>query len=303
LHIHSTATRWFRLGQATWTRYSEHGDLLAAAISFYALLSVAPLAVIAVGVAGAAFGRSEARAQLISGLRSATNADVAQTMNTLLDAAQKTGAKLAAVIALVMLFWAASRFFLQIQEAINLIWGVRVSQSSRRELIRRLALKRLLSFAMVLGCGALLLGTLALHAVLAALQNAMAHLIALPAPLVALQDLLVTWGLLTALFAGIYRMLPDVSIRWADVWVGAALTALLMLLGTWLLGLYLGRIAPSWLQGAIGSLAVFMVWTNYLTQIFLFGVAFTRTWSCRHGEAVAPEPHAELVPDRASPRG
>jgi membrane protein len=287
-----------RLLYDTWNRYSEHGDMLAAAVAFYSLLSIAPLSVVAVTVAGLVFERSEVRDTLFSTIEQASNTDVAKVVIELLDAAQHGGGRVAAVLALGLLAWAASRLFLELQEALNLMWGVRVkSARSARETMRRIAIKRAISFAMVLGSGMLLLATLVLQTLMAGVGGIVARVVRTEEAVNIIgfvQQIGVSFGLLTLTCAVVYRVLPDARIRWRDVWFGAAMTALLVLIGTALLGLYLSRIAPAWLQGAIGSIAVFMLWTYYVAQVFLIGAAFTREWACRAGGGITPEPHAEL---------
>jgi membrane protein len=263
------------------------------------LLSIAPLAVVALTVAGLVFDPKSARGALVQSLARVTNVDVAATFSHLIEAAQRSGTKLAGAVAALLLLWAASRLFLLIQAALNLIWGVRaVDDQSTGKLVLRVALKRLMSFLMVLGCAALLLITLTVHALMSVVIRLVQRVelladISKPLLLVT-QELVIPLALLTPLLALIYRVLPDTRIRWRDVWLGAALTASLLLLGTWLLALLLGRISPAWLQGAIGSIAVFMVWTYYLAQVFLLGAAFTCAWSRGQGEAIGPASHAQL---------
>lgn len=294
--------RWTDLVRETWTRFGEHGDLLAAAISFYTLLSIAPLAVLAVTAAGLVVDPLRARGTLLLGLEKITNPDVAATFLRLLEAAGRTNSKALGVLALLMLLWAASRLFLQIQEALNLTWGVDVVQDgSALSFVRRFAVKRLLSFAMVLACAALLLVTLAVQSLVSVIarflqQTELLADVSKPLLLIA-QELVIPLALLTPMLALIYRVLPDARIKWRDVWVGSVLSASLLLLGTWLLALLLGHLSPQWLQGAVGSIAVFMIWTYYLAQVFLLGAAFTRAWSHRDGSSIVEaEPHARIRP-------
>jgi membrane protein len=288
--------RWLTFIVETWERFDRHGDLLAAAISFYTLLSLAPLVVIALSVASLIVDRAEARGSLLSSMSDLTSPQLAQTVAELTDAIGEQGGGLAAIIASVMLLWAASRLFLQIQEALNLIWGVRTKDAeSTREMLHRLVIKRLISFAMVIACGALLLSMLIAQALLATLGGAIERWAGVGA--ITVSPWLFFFALSCALFAMVYRVLPDAQVRWRDVWVGALVTSVLVLGGTALLGLYLTRIAPAWLQGAAGSLAAFMLWAYYLAQVFLLGASFTRTWSAREGQALKPDPIAELAPD------
>ncbi len=269
----------------SWTRFNEHGDVLAAGMSFYALLSVAPLIVIATTVAGWVFGQQSARTALLSELARLGSADLQTTALKLIDAANSGGGRVATIVASVALLIAASRLFIQVQDALNLIWGVTIRPAaSTREALSRLLHKRLLSFVMVLGCGALLLVAIVMQAVTMALGSATESLFgsnALTSALAFTVQTGVTFALGGVAFTILFRVLPDVRLGWSQVWVGGMLTSALMLLGTWLLGLYLSHVAPAWLQGAIGSLAVFMIWTYYQAQVFLFGAALTRAWPAR----------------------
>jgi membrane protein len=286
--------RWLTFIIETWERFDRHGDLLAAAISFYTLLSLAPLVVIAIHVASLLVDRAEARGTLLNGMSDLTSPELAATVGQLTDAVDRQGGGVAAILAGVMLLWAASRLFLQIQEALNLIWGVRTKDSaSVGEAVKRFVTKRLVSFAMVLACGALLLSMLIAQAVLATVGDAVERWLG---GTITISPWLFLLGVSYVMIAMVFRVLPDAKVRWRDVWVGSAVTTVLVLAGTALLGLYLTRIAPAWLQGAAGSLAAFMLWAYYLAQVFLLGASFTRTWSARDGQPLIPEPLAELDP-------
>jgi len=267
----------------TWDRFAKHSDLVSAATSFYALVSVAPLFVVAIGLAGLVFERGAARARLLQGLRRVASPEITALVRRFLESAELQNSHVTTVVAIALLVWGASRFFVQIQDALNLMWGVRPPpDESFRETLRRVAIKRLLSVGMVVGCGVLLLATLALQALSSAAGTVLEDLGAamqIPPALLAIQQALVSFALMTAVFAMVYRMLPDTDVRWRDVWIGAAMTAMLTLAGTWVLGKVMGLIAPAWLQGALGSVAAFVLWTYYAAQVFFFGAAFTRTWS------------------------
>lgn len=286
----------------TWQRFSEHGDMLAASTSFFVLLTIAPLFVVSIGVAGLIFDKSAARASLFQGLRRVASPEVTRAVRSLLEAAESQDSKVAAVIAVVVLIWGASRFFLQIQQSLNLIWGVRpVEQETFGATLRSVAVKRLMSIAMVLGCGGLLLLSLVLQAVMTALNSFTGgDAIQVPAVAAMVQQFVVSFALLTALFAAIYRVLPDARVHFRDVWIGAALTSLLTLGGTWLLGMFLSSVSPAWLQGALGSVAAFVIWTYYAAQVFFLGAAFTRAWSCQTEDHVEPETHAQLADPQSS---
>lgn len=273
--------RWLlRVFADAWDRFNKHGDMLAGSLAFFGLLSLAPLVVIAISVASVLVERGRARQALIAGVRDFASPDIAAQLVQLMDAIDQQQTGVGAVIAAFFLLWAASRLFMQVEEALNLIWGVETKVVlGARQIVQQLVMKRLISFAMVIACGGLLLSMLVVQAVLAMIGAAASQ--AFGVELAMLGPPVVFFSLLTLLFAVMYRVLPDTEVRFREVWVGAATTSVLVLLGTWLLGLYLTKIAPAWLQGAAGALAAFMVWIYYLAQVFLLGAAFTRAWAVR----------------------
>jgi membrane protein len=292
--------RAWTLVRDTYERYDDQrGDLLAAAFSFYSLLSIAPLAVIAVTIAGLFVDPAEARAALLRGVERASGRDIADVVVRGLEAAQSQRVGIGAAIALFLLLWAASRLFTVLQEGLNQIWGVQPTPAgSVLVSLRRVALKRLVSFAMVIGCGALLLASLVLQTTMTSVSTSLlAHLglDGLQGRLAFVQQLGLSLLALTVAFALVFRMLPDAYVQWRAAWIGGVVTAVMVLLGTVLLSLYLSKIAPNWLQGAVGSIAAFVIWSYYLAQVFLLGASLTRVRATCHGERLEPEPHAELV--------
>jgi membrane protein len=273
--------RWLlRVVADAWDRFNKHGDMLAGSLAFFGLLSLAPLVVIAISVASVLVERGRAREALIASFRELASPDIADQLVQLVDAVEQQQTGIGALIAGFLLLWAASRLFMQIEESLNLIWGVETKVAvGARQIVQRLVMKRLISFAMVIACGGLLVSMLIVQAALAVIGAAASH--ALGVELTVLGPPIAFFTLLTLLFALMYCVLPDTAIRFREVWVGAATTSALVLLGTWLLGLYLTRIAPAWLQGAAGAIAAFMVWIYYLAQVFLLGAAFTRAWAVR----------------------
>ncbi len=262
------------------------------------LLSVAPLFVIVVSVAGLLFDRAEARAALARTLHGIVSDDAVSVVTHALEAMQHHDTRVATLIATLMLLWAASGLFVEMQTGLNMIWGVTPSASTFREHVRYFALKRSTSLAMVIGCGALLLASLVLHTVLTALGGLALKLVAgsaLPPAIMLAQEDTLSLALLTVLFAMIFRVLPDAHVSFRDVGIGALLTAVLTLAGTRLLGYYFTNVAPLRLNSAVGSLSAFMLWTYYLARVIFFGAAFTRVWAVRGGRSVVPNKHAQLV--------
>ena len=192
-------------------------------------------------------------------------------------------------VALVTLLFGASGVFAQLQEALNIIWGVEAKPGLG--IIQTLK-ARFISFVTILGTGFLLLVSLVLSAGLAAMGNTLDVL--LPAPEAILQaiNFLVSFMVITLLFAMIYRVLPDVAIQWNDVWVGAGITSLLFTIGKFLIGVYLGKSEVGLAYGAAGSLIVVLLWVYYASQIFLLGAEFTAVYAASHGSRLQPDEHA-----------
>ncbi|HZT79262.1 MAG TPA: YihY/virulence factor BrkB family protein [Gemmataceae bacterium] len=285
---------WNVLKVAALQWYNDNPFRLGAALAYYAVFSIGPIVLIAVTIAGMVFGKEEAREQLVSRINQTAGPQVGEAIGgTLRYAHQAGGGVLATVIGVVVLLVAAAGLFAAIQDALNTIWGVR-PKSGRG--IAGVVKDRLLPYLMVLGVGVLLLASLVLSSVLAAVSHFLPPS-SVPGGLVLWRVLnwAVSLVLLTALFALVYKVLPDVEIGWGDVWVGAAVTAVLFTAGTYLIGLYLGRGSVASPYGAAGSLVVILVWVYYSSQIFLFGAEFTQAYANRAGRPMQPAENAVRV--------
>jgi membrane protein len=281
----------------------DKASRLAAALSFYTALSIAPLLVLLVTLMGWFLGGSDAQTQVVSqiqGLAGSEGADVAQSV--LESADQPNLANLAGILSLLVLFWGASNVFAQLQDSLNTIWDVELKPDVG---IMETAKNRLLSFGMILVIGFLLLVSLVLSTALSALGSGFAGI--LPGGLGwvwQVVEFVISFGVITLLFALIYRVLPDVKIGWRDVWAGAAVTALLFVIGKYLLSFYLSFQSTGSAYGAAGSLMVFLIWIYYSAQIFFFGAEFTQVYARRYGRGIVPDKKAQYVPGEApEPQG
>jgi membrane protein len=264
---------------------------LAAALAYYTLFSMAPLLVLVVGIAGLAFGEEAVRGEVFTQLRSLVGDDSAAVIQKAVAAAalQSSGA-LATAIGVVTLLVGSSAVFAELQDALNTIWRAKPPPQAGLWSIAR---KRLLSFAMVLVIGFLLLVSLALSAILNALGAYLASFLPAPARVLETLNFFVSFGAITLLFASIYKVLPDVDIGWGDVAIGAAATSALFTVGKSLIGIYLGRTAIGSAYGAAGALAALLVWLYYSALILLLGAVFTRVYGRRRrGGDPPPEPLA-----------
>jgi membrane protein len=259
---------------------------LGAALSFYTLFSLAPLLVISIAVAGVIYGREAARGEIVEQIRTIVGQDGALIVQIALKNSRniKSGI-LATAASLALLFVGATVVFAELQDSLNIIWQVKARAA--RGFIKGLILDRLVSFLMVMGIGALLLFSLALSTVLAALGNLVSS--DLPAlSLLNRVNFLVSLGVLFLLFAMIFKVLPDVRIAWSDVWIGALVTSVLFVIGKHLIGLYLGVSTLASTYGAAGSLAVLLLWIYYSAQILFLGAEFTEVYAVKFGSGIRP---------------
>lgn len=266
---------------------------MGAALAFYTFFAIAPLFVIVLAVAGFWFGEQAARRELFSQVSGLVGSEGTVAIQALVSAAHKpkTGAW-ATVIAVVTLFVGATGVFVQLQDALNSVWSVRrVPGRGLRNFIK----DRLLSFALIVGLGFLLLVSLVLSAGLSAMDKFM--VMSVPAHETIWQwiNFVLSFGVIALLFAMIFKVLPDVKIAWRDVWIGAIITALLFNVGKHLFGLYLGRSGVASVFGAAGSLVIVLLWVYYSAQILFFGAKFTQVYSNRYGSHLGPVPGAEEV--------
>lgn len=270
----------------------DKASLLAAALAYYTVFSITPLLVIAIAIAGAVFGQEAARGEILAQINSLVGTQGAQAIETALaNANQPQLSSAASIISIVILLIGASGVFAQLQEALNTVWNVQAKTNGGIWLFIR---KRLLSFGMVLAIGFLLLVSLILSAMLSGISKLEINILPGFTSLWQLLNFAISFGFITLLFALIYKYLPDVKIRWKDVWIGAAITALLFTFGKFLIGLYLGRGSLGSAYGAAGSLIVFLAWVFYSAQILLFGAEFTQVYARKYGRRIRPDRHAEI---------
>jgi len=252
---------------------------MGAALAYYALFSIAPLVVIVIAVAGIFFGEDAVRGAVFGQLSELMGPNGAAAVAEMLNHASrpKTGGIAAAISAFVLLF-GASGVFGQLQAALDRIW--RTQRTPQESGVWNWLRANLLSIGMVFAMAFIISVSLVLSAVLATLGKWWAPFFGGWAMLAHGLDLAVSFGMLTAVFALIYKVMPRARVQWYDVWVGAAATAALFTVGKFLIGLYLGKSSIGSSFGAFGSVAIFMVWVYYSAQIFLFGAEFT--WVYAH---------------------
>jgi membrane protein len=296
------------IGTAVWTLVREtfaewlndRAPRLGAALAYYTVFSLAPLLIIVIAVAGLVFGEAAAQGQIVEQIEGVVGPDGARALQTMLaNARQPASGLLATLLGMAMLLVAASGLVVELQDALNTIWAA----PPRPGLGVLATLKdRAISLVLVIGIGFLMMVSLTLSAALAAIVKYFAHL--LPGTIYvayALQafNFVLSVGVVTILFASIYKFLPDVAVAWRDVWVGAAATALLFTIGEFLVAVYIGQGTVGSPYGAAGSLVVLLVWVYYSAQILFFGAEFTKVYAKSYGSGLRPESDAVPVTPEA----
>ncbi|MEY4510872.1 MAG: hypothetical protein RLZZ450_2994 [Pseudomonadota bacterium] len=266
---------------------------LAAALAYYTVLSIAPLLVVAVSVAGLVFGEEAARGQIAGQLSSVVGPEAGKGIQTLLSNAKSPDdGTIGSIVGIVVLLFGASGVFGELQASMNSIWKVEPKPGLG---VWGWLRARFFSFSMVLGVAFLLLVSLLLSAVLAGIGGAFSNALPGGAWVWEIVNFVVSLGVITVLFALIFKVVPDVEIQWKDVWIGAAVTALLFTLGKFGLGLYLGRASVASPYGAAGSLIVLVIWMYYAAQILFMGAEFTQVYARHRGSRIAPSDHAQPI--------
>ena len=282
----------------TWRYFTSHdGRLLSGAIAFYASLAIAPLGVVALLITSLVMPEDAAREQLVGQLESFLGSEMAEFLvNAIVKLGDEATSYAAPILGALFMLYISARLFSMLRRALNHMWGIRPKlfvQSSRSE--KRLLLeRRLLAFAIVLVFGSSLIALVTLHSA----ASAAAHLFGDNTYALTLAEFGSAFAVLAPLIALVYRWLPDALIAWRDVWVGAAVTCMFVLGGSFLIGLYLGQVSPGSIYGIAGSLIVLLLWIYYTTQIFLMGAVFTRAWANHRGRAIEPLSYADLVETR-----
>ncbi len=282
--------------QAAVAWVDDYAPSMGAALAYYTLFSIAPLLLIVISIAGLVFGADAARGEIFAELRELMGDAGAAAAQALLQSVNKPAQGVfGTAVGVVLLGVGAISVFGELQDSLDRIWRApgRVGGSGLWTLVRA----RLLSFGMVLGIGFLLIVSLVASAAVAALGKFWQPLFGAWVAVAELLNIAVSFVLVTVTFALIYKIIPRVRIGWRDVWIGAAVTALLFAIGKSMIGLYLGRSGFASGYGAAGSLIVLLVWMYYSAQIFLLGAEFT--WVYAHTFGSRAKPSAEGARDAA----
>jgi membrane protein len=287
------ASNTFQLIKSAAREWSEDkASRLAAALAYYAAISLAPLIIIFTGITGWAFGRAAAANQIVGQIEGLVGHKSAQVIQNIIAQANKPASGIvSSVVGTVILLAGASGVFGALQDGLNTIWEVAPKPGRG---VPRIIKDRFLSLTMVLGVGFLLLTSLIISAGLAVLGKYIAGILPLSWLALEILNLLVSFAVVATLFALIFKVLPDVEIAWSNVWIGACITSLLFTIGKFLIGLYLGRGTVGTAYGAAGSLVVILIWIYYSAQILFFGAELTKVYANRFGSHIKPA--ADAVP-------
>lgn len=271
---------WVLLKDSVYGFIEDEALTRGAAIAFYTITSIGPVLFIVIAIAGLFFGRKAATGAIsdqLTGLLGQQSADLLQ--NAIQNAAGKQSSVLATGFGITMLIVTASGVFTEMQQALNVIWRAHPQDDALTSLLRA----RALSLSLIAALGFLLLVSLVVSAMLAALGGYLDTQIPYGHLMLQAVNFLVSFTLIAALFAAIYKVLPDRRIEWRDVFVGAVVTALLFTIGKSLIGLYLGSSSIASSYGAAGGLIIALLWVYYSAQIFLLGAEFTKAYAYHHG--------------------
>jgi membrane protein len=295
-----------RLLQEAARGWVEHrAQRLGASLAFYTTLALAPLSIIAIAVAGYFFGEEAARGGIVDQIEHLVGRDSAFAIEALIQkASEPQQSRVATLISIGLLMIGATSVFAELKDSLDTIWEVKRKAGLGIWLIVK---TQLLAFALVVGTGFVLLMSLLLTALLTAFTYWISQWLPMPVWMVYLFDLSISLVVITFLFALIFKLLPDVVVSWKDVWVGAVFTAVLFMIGKFLIGLYIGSAGIGSVYGAAGSLVIVLVWTYYSSQILFFGAELIRAYAKRlHPVPVVPTeqavPMAEMrLPSKAIP--
>lgn len=269
--LRRAATEWSTDNATSWS----------ASVAFYTLLSLAPLLILTVAIAGLVFDKRVAQEQLILGLRDLLGPEIGPAIQVLLKTPRKpVTSLLATVFGMITLFFGASAVVTELRNALNAIWHVPVNRNRTHFAnLLHLAKERVYSFVMILGLGVLLLVSLVLNTWLRAMEKFFGWRMFASGYFLHVTGFLISCLVITFVFSAVYKFIPTVRLNWSDVAVGGVVTSLLFIIGKQLIALYMGRINLGSAYGAAGSLIIVLIWVYYSAQVFFFGAEFTKVYA------------------------
>jgi len=290
-----TAKDIWSLTKSTVGQFMENNSFrLAAALAYNTIFSLPPLLLIVISAAGAIWGEEAFSGQLYNQLQGVLGKESAQQLQTVIQNVNKSGSGgVASAVGIGTLIFGATTFFVTLQDSLNSIWNIKVNpKNSFLQVLR----DRFLSFGLILSVALLLLVSLVISTALSFFSGYLERILSdIAVVLFYILNIVVSLGMITCLFALIYKYLPDAVIRWKDVWVGSFLTALLFVLGKFLIGFYMGQSDPGSAYGAAGSIIIILVWIYYSSLILFFGAEFTQQFAAMFGQKIRPKENAVQI--------
>ncbi len=278
--------------------WSDHNaPRLGASLAFYTLLSLAPLLLVVISIVGLVFGHTAAEQDILQEVQRVVGRAGANATRAFFEGSRNTTHGIIATVAgLITLLFGASGVLIELRDALNTIWDVKTPSASGFRMITSFIKQRLFSFAIVLSIGFLLIVSLVVSTWVSALGAFSASFFPGEQAVLHVVNSVVSFVVISALFAAIYKIMPDTRIEWRDVVFGGAATSLLFTIGKLILGLYLGRASYASTYGAAASIVLLIMWVYYSAQIFFLGAELTKSFAHRYGSQ--PERHPEgLVKD------
>jgi membrane protein len=278
----ATLKHLFATAYSEWSK--DEAPRMGASLAYYTILSLAPLLVIAIAIAGFVFGNEAVQGRIVSEIGGLVGTEGARAIETMIRGAsgQKSEGLFASLLGVLTLFFGAASVVVELRTDLRKIWKVPQSTATG---IKAQIKQESFAFALVIGTGFLLLVSLLVSTAISAAEKFFSDLLPIPGVVLQTVNVLVSLAIFTGLFAVIFKVLPNVPVPWSDVWFGAAVTAILFSVGKLLIGMYLGRAGFGSTFGAAGSLVVVLVWVYYSAQILFFGAELTQVYAREHGFA------------------
>jgi membrane protein len=288
------ATTWKIFKQSVTEFLNDNCIKLSASLSYYTIFALGPMLIVIISFAGIFLGRDAVEGKLYDQIKTLIGSAAAlQVQSIIANLQHSQKSVVAAVIGVALLVLGATGVFTEIQGSINYIWSIRAKP--KKGWLKFLT-NRLISFSLVISCGFILLVSLIINALMELLNERLQlYFKSVTIIVFYILNLVLIFAVITALFAIIFKVLPDATIRWRDVFVGASFTALLFMLGKFLISLYIGKSNVGLTYGAAGSIIVILVWVYYSSLILYFGAEFTKIYSIQHGAGIKPVETAVFI--------
>ncbi len=268
---------------------------LGAALSYYSVFSLGPLLIITIAVAGFFFGEEAARGQIFNELQGIVGSGGAEAIQALVASArQPVSGAIASILSLITLFVGATGVVVQLKDAMNTIWGIKPKPGRSAKVFFK---NYVISLTALFGLGFILMASLIFSSMLTAVGSFISSYLSIPETLLSIVNIFFSMVPITIFFTLMFKFLPDVDLRWSDVWLGAFGTALMFNLGKFVVAFYLGKQALDSTYGAASSIIVIMIWVYYLSQVLFFGAEFTRIYALHSGHRIKTTDDVEFDPN------